>query len=808
MNDWNITREPTLRWVWPKERRNEINQVVDFVHDFTVSTRDEPAALRLSTDTDYAVWLNSTLIGRGQYPDYPGTKTYDLFWLTEHLRTGTNRLAFMVYYNGQSSSTYRRGEAGLLYSLTGADSAVESGSATWMRLNPCYHSGAIARVSCQLSFTFGYDARPEDNFQNPVTRLTSTWRQAEGEDLSLSDDRLILLPRPVARMEESGATSSRLVSQGLFRRCRSSIEERLLEATGEEESAGLSRAKGGHVSPAWLMQHDLLSYRHPRELFENPLSEVTQGTEPLILAPEKMKHHDGAYLIFDLGREEAGLLELEVEAASGCLLDIAYGEHLDDLRVRSFVGERHFAARVICRQGRQHFHHHFLRWAGRYLQIHVQSQGERFILHHLRLRRLQHPIPERGEISIPHSQKEMITRVCRRTLTLCMHEHYEDTPWREQALYANDARIQALGGYYVFGEPRFPASSLSLLGRGLRTDGFLELTAPAEVPVTIPSFTLVWILAVRDHLLFTGDRSLAETFLPQIISMLDRFLAERRDHLLPLRQETGIWHFYDWTEGLSGYPQAAFDKGLTVDCPLNCFLILALEAAVELGGWLLQPEKELSRFTEATRELRVHTRRLFRDTESGLYRTHAYEPVLSQLPQALAVLAGVAIKAEAEHVLSVLSAQESILSRTGLSQSFYKYEALMNGRKTFALAALNEIERDWGAMLAQGATSFWETNTGASDFDLAGSLCHGWSSTPLFIYYQQLLGIHPLEPGFRRFAINPVTTALPFCEGSVPTPFGQIHLRWERQEGKTLYRLRGPEQCLPVLLDSKGEWMP
>ena len=36
-------------------------------------------------------------------------------------------------------------------------------------------------------------------------------------------------------------------------------------------------------------------------------------------------------------------------------------------------------------------------------------------------------------------------------------------------------------------------------------------------------------------------------------------------------------------------------------------------------------------------------------------------------------------------------------------------------------------------MVFSGATSFWETELGADDFDGAGSLCHGWSAAPLYL---------------------------------------------------------------------------
>ena len=52
---------------------------------------------------------------------------------------------------------------------------------------------------------------------------------------------------------------------------------------------------------------------------------------------------------------------------------------------------------------------------------------------------------------------------------------------------------------------------------------------------------------------------------------------------------------------------------------------------------------------------------------------------------------------------------------------------------------LQEIDRIYAKMLQEGATSFWETEKGADDFDGAGSLCHGWSAIP--IYYYHILGL-------------------------------------------------------------------
>lgn len=77
-----------------------------------------------------------------------------------------------------------------------------------------------------------------------------------------------------------------------------------------------------------------------------------------------------------------------------------------------------------------------------------------------------------------------------RTLELCRHEHYEDSPWREQSLYAYDSRLQALYGYYAFGDYRFPHVSFDILAHTLDEDGFLSLVAPGAVLLIFLSLPL------------------------------------------------------------------------------------------------------------------------------------------------------------------------------------------------------------------------------------------------------------------------------------------------------------------------------
>ena len=141
---------------------------------------------------------------------------------------------------------------------------------------------------------------------------------------------------------------------------------------------------------------------------------------------------------------------------------------------------------------------------------------------------------------------------------------------------------------------------------------------------------------------------------------------------------------------------------------------------------------------------------------------------------------------------------------------FYVLQAL--ARSGDIDTALDFISTYWGAMLDFGATTFWEDfelawteNAGRIDElvpagkkDLHGdfgaycyegfrhSLCHGWASGPTAWLSQQVLGVRPLEPGFRRVRIAPHLGRLAWAEGAYPTPLGPIRVRHERQADGTV----------------------
>jgi len=104
------------------------------------------------------------------------------------------------------------------------------------------------------------------------------------------------------------------------------------------------------------------------------------------------------------------------------------------------------------------------------------------------------------------------------------------------------------------------------------------------------------------------------------------------------------------------------------------------------------------------------------------------------------------------------------------------------GRHDLAMAmALREDLPSFGYMLSQGATTLWESWYGG------GSQNHHMFASISEWFYKHILGIKPLEHGFRRFELAPKFDCLDHAEGYHKTPFGDIKISWKKKnEGVVL----------------------
>jgi hypothetical protein len=769
--------------IWPKNHTNP-NQYIQFRQEFTLSKSSDfsGSMLHISTDTAYALWINGGFVHSAQFHDWPDHKTFDSLDIAAMLVEGKNVICILAYYLGADTAQYVKSDPRLVYTIrTGTDEIV-SGPQTQYRPSSAYKMAGLPRITFQLHFAFEFDARNEDDWTSKQYITDDTWHTLAPDEIRLNS--LPLHPRPVDSVIIKQRIPAKIIAQGLFKRDSENTDQPVSQ----------------------MMYHDFLSTRLSSEIFENFSKEFSD--KPLAIKPIAQRStNSGIYAVIDLGAEQAGLFEIDIDASSGVVIDISYGEHLDDLRVRSIIGSRNFANRFITTAGRHKFTHYFTRFAGRYVQLHISNFDSVCKLYYAGLVAVEYPFKHRGKFESDCAIQKKIYHTAVDTLQLCAHEHYEDCPWREQALYANDARNQALSGYYCFGEYRMPFASFELLGRGInKQDGYLELCAPAKIPITIPSFSMAWVLAAKDYLMYSGDITGACSLYKIAQYMIGAWLNSMKDGLLPCPTGSRYWHFYDWKTGLDGTMQNDCTKfevlnSLRYDASLNLLLCLALESAADMAKYC-GTDQEQQAFRSHADALRTNIHEKFFNRKAGLYNTYGRDNdstmPFAKLTQSLAVLAKTCSEECATFIRAQLIRNDTNMVETTLSQSFYKFEALLTDKSRYAQYVFKKIEDDWSHMLFQNATTFWETLEGGWDFDLAGSLCHGWSAIPVYFYQAHLSGVRPIEPGFRKFIVEPSNIAID-TNAIIPTPHGNINVKTTRGDEKISCDIDYPSPLIPVI---------
>lgn len=125
--------------------------------------------------------------------------------------------------------------------------------------------------------------------------------------------------------------------------------------------------------------------------------------------------------------------------------------------------------------------------------------------------------------------------------------------------------------------------------------------------------------------------------------------------------------------------------------------------------------------------------------EEEILRKGAREAILqkngdahkTELLNALAILANTVSQEEAQEICRDM-AQHKLIS-CSLSMKCFVYDAMIKtDKEKYKDFILNDIRNTYKPMLE--TKTVWETALGSSDFDNAGSLCHGWSSIPVFYY--------------------------------------------------------------------------
>ena len=681
------------KWIWNRDTTG-----TDCYAEFYTACEldgDLPVRFRISSDSNYSVYVNGNYADSGQYADFPHYKIYDEIDISSFVVSGVNHIAVIVWYYGVSSFTYYIGKPGVIFEVEQEGKVVTVSDETVLsRKSRQYISGRNEMITTQLGLNFHVDLKESSEW------LLGRGMKTFDNSIVREDMPQKLLPREIKKLVVKPRVISEPVIQGNF------------SYLPEGEHAGAK------------MQHAALSFYR--------IAEMGEWKEDIITL--QRKSGEGIFFIVDLQAETSGFVDFDLEVPQDCSMEIGWGEQLLDGRCRTEIAERNFSATVELKRGRNCYMNPFRRLGGRYIQFFLHTSEVK--IHYAGLRPTIYPV-KILKYKSGNFLRDEIYKVCCNTLIQCMHEHYEDCPWREQAYYSLDSRNQMLCGYYAFKEYEFPRAGLKLIAESVREDGLLPICYPTNDKLAIPSFSLSYVLQVAEYYQYTKDRETVEYCFSAVKSVVDTCVGRIDETgLIPNFEETkGYWNFYEWQPYLNGRNK----PGKVYDMCLNAMLSYVLDSFCEICKVLECDALSYQRIKETLNESIVKE---FYNEKAELFDICRNQTMqtYSVLANALGCLCGAADGVKKDRILQIVMENGSkddgleIIPAT-LSMHTFRYEALLREDKAFYKEPiLKEIDKVYFRMLRQGATSFWETEKGDKDFNYAGSLCHGWSAMPVYYY--------------------------------------------------------------------------
>ncbi len=390
-------------------------------------------------------------------------------------------------------------------------------------------------------------------------------------------------------------------------------------------------------------------------------------------------------------------------------------------------------------------------------------------------------LPYLGTFRCNDAQLNQIFDTAAYTVHLCMQNRLWDGIKRDRLTWIGDTHPEMLAVCRIFGAHALIEQNLA--------DSSVEYPLPLYMD-NMPSYSLWWILILRDYYRYTGDYAMLMRHFP--------YMQQLTAQLLPLVEPDGTIrfssYFLDWPT--NGTP-AAKDG-------VQALAYLSLQAAHEL--LIAGNAVELAQETLKTIEKLQSYRELGNDSKAA---------------NAMLFLAGLISKADAATKLLQDGAH-------GLStfMSYYIFTAL--SRCGYPEEALRFCRTYYGGMLEMGATTFWEDFSldwmensapitriaNPDERDIHGdfgaycytgyrhSLCHGWSAGPVSFLMETVLGVQILEPGAKKIGIFPSLCDLTYATGTYPLPSGVLTVTVEKEkDGKIHLSYQAPDD-VEVITDS------
>lgn len=753
-------------WIWVPESAgyDHRNSYAYFRKAFSAAGE---LTVDIAADNTYELYVDGKFVDRGTAPADTAYKTFDTYRLS--VSSGRHVVALLVHHLGQVCATAMRSRPGLFVEISAPDGTCVPSDSTWKALPAVGYQQHLPVMMSHFGFyeVLDYEKAPL-NWPSPDFD-DSAWLAAEVIGPAGTPEWPRLVPRDIPPLETRIVGAANVIARGNWS-C-GPIDEAERDITIAVEMASRVRRKSDAGQRA----------------FPVPLS---RGSE-------------NEFAVIDFGREVTGHLRLIFEGVrAGQRIDIGYDEILDKDGLpnprRTYV---HAADRAYLREGQRDLAIYGGR-GFRYIMVDVSSGKGGLTLTGARLDERTYPVSRQGTFRCSDPELDRLYQIGLLTTRLCMLDSYVDCPGRERVMWM-DMAVEAQCSIYGFGAGPLWRHCLYLFAQNPSrlpsVAGAIKGFAPCDYDPLLVSYTMYYLLSVCDYYLHTGDRATCEALFPTVMKQFEILRKFTTPEGLINDKWPGWGTFLDWS---------AMDYGGISSCN-NAIYIRAHREVANLAR-ALDREAAARELEERAAELAKAFRRAFWSPKEKLFVDALYDgrpsAVRSQLANVLAIWAGLTTEKETRALLAGITDRKALLPLTpgdyrlrpgfkpqtggivpigtpGLG--FFLAQALFeNGLAREALAYLKE---HWIPISRNGT---FAEHFGA---DYNTSYCHGWGAGPVMQLPAYVLGIRPVAPGWKAVEIVPQPAGLEWAEGTVPTPLGDIFVKWRRIGGRPKLEYRVPD---------------
>jgi hypothetical protein len=796
-------------WVWYPSARCLANTFVLFRRSLKLRAKPLRATGWIVADSRYRLEVNGQRIQWGPSPSDPRWAEADPLDLTSALQAGDNVIGATVLFYGHGDGTWPIGKPGFLFWLAieyadGTQEKIVSDAAWQVCLCRAWKPGQYKRWFLR-ALQEEFDARLYPyGWTEPVFVPDQNW----------------LAAMPLGGSPNQPALLSQYIEYSLNVRtgpAASELRPRSIPLLREVEVAAAQLAESLWIK--WL--------RPPEEYFEcrpPKAFDVDRQPSAVTVAPGqwqvKCDGIRGAALTFELAEQIVGWPYFTVEAPAGTVVELLVIEGHEIGGPALLDTGRDSWTRFTCRDGLNRFEcfdYESLRW----LQLHIHDCRGTVTIREVGVRRRIYPWPKTPLIRTNEPALQRLFDASINTLHNSAQDIIVDGMGRERQQYSGDCGHQLTAIRLTFGETRSPARFLTTYSQGMTTEGYFLDCWPGYdrlARIMERQLGLFHLGPILDHgvqlnfdcwnhYLDTGDlEALREPFprLLRFANYLRKIVGA--DGLLPV-DDLGIpcvWIDYQAYQQSGQMPHGTQRHK---QCAFNLYTAAMFRHALApicRAFGETQQAQAVDRFGESLEAATVKTfwsnaRRIFvnnlpwQEEEKTMRlcdRSLATSIIFNQCPMS-----------DTDAAVRALAECPREMGLSYPANAGWRLRALGKGGRADII--VKDFRERWATMdsarLNNALQEGWKTR---SDTGSQWSHC---AVAPLYVTYQSLAGIRPLEPGFKRVELHPQLADLEELEFIAHTVCGPLHFHAKGKFGARELMLDLPPACRGELILSERE---